>query len=246
MKRKIIWAIVLAAFAGISWQALRALGEIGKHPDKVWLHRCNSLEKLQEKHAEYPNFEVDLVYRKDGVFDVTHDSLKSINLNFAAYLQNVQNDTSHIWLDVKNLTQANARAMKLSLDSLLLRYNISKKRLIIESRNWQGLGTFTRDGYFTSCYVDYDKPSRLSKGEIQLAIKQLQKVVTSGNACALSFAGWWYDDIKQAFANQRIALLTWEHRKNQFELFFSARGKRMIEDPQLQVILVKDKGHYHR
>ncbi|WP_288510749.1 hypothetical protein [uncultured Prevotellamassilia sp.] len=66
------------------------------------------------------------------------------------------------------------------------------------------------------------------------------------NVCALSFAGWWYDDIKQAFANQPIALLTWEHRKNQFELFFSARGKRMIEDPQLQVILVKDKGHYHR
>lgn len=130
--------------------------------------------------------------------------------------------------------------------SLLLRYNISKKRLIIESRNWQELGTFTRDGYFTSCYVDYDKPSRLSKGEIQQAIKQLQKVVTSGNVCALSFAGWWYDDIKQAFANQPIALQTWEHRKNQFELFFSARGKRMIEDPQLQVILVKDKGHYHR
>lgn len=96
MKRKIFWAIVLAAFAGISWQALRALGEIDKHPGKVWLHRCNSLEKLQEKHAEYPNFEVDLVYRNDGVFDVTHDSLESINLNFAAYLENVQNDTSHI------------------------------------------------------------------------------------------------------------------------------------------------------
>ena len=103
------------------------MGEIDKHPGKVWLHRCNSLEKLQEKHAEYPNFEVDLVYRNDGVFDVTHDSLESINLNFAAYLENVQNDTSHIWLDVKNLTKANARAMKLSLDSLLLRYNISKK-----------------------------------------------------------------------------------------------------------------------
>ena len=90
MKRKIFWAIVLAAFAGISWQALRALGEIDKHPGKVWLHRCNSLEKLQEKHAEYPNFEVDLVYHNDGVFDVTHDSLESINLNFAAYLENVQ------------------------------------------------------------------------------------------------------------------------------------------------------------
>lgn len=65
-------------------------------------------------------------------------------------------------------------------------------------------------------------------------------------AFALSFPGWWYDDIKEAFAQQPIALLTWEHRKTQLELFLTPRGRRMINDPQLKVVLVKDKGHFHR
>lgn len=118
--------------------------------------------------------------------------------------------------------------------------------MIIESRNWQALEIFTRGGYFTSCYVDYDKPSRLSDAEKEAALKHLQGVVNSHKVCALSFPGWWYDDIKEAFARQPIALLTWEHRKTQLELFLTPRGRRMINDPQLKVVLVKDKGHFHR
>lgn len=77
-------------------------------------------------------------------------------------------------------------------------------------------------------------------------VNTLIRCVNSHKVCALSFPGWWYDDIKEAFAQQLIALLTWEHRKTQLELFLTPRGRRMINDPQLKVVLVKDKGHFHR
>ena len=59
--------------------------EIGRYPDKIWLHRCNSMEKLDEKHMIYPNIEVDLVFRENRKFDVTHDADTSFNLSLASY-----------------------------------------------------------------------------------------------------------------------------------------------------------------
>ena len=61
------------------------LRDIGRYPEKIWLHRCNSLEKLYEKQSRYPNVEVDLVFWKDRVFDVTHDVDTSFNLSLGSY-----------------------------------------------------------------------------------------------------------------------------------------------------------------
>ena len=41
--------------------------------------------KLYEKQSRYPNVEVDLVFRKDRVFDVTHDVDTSFNLSLGSY-----------------------------------------------------------------------------------------------------------------------------------------------------------------
>ena len=41
-----------------------------RHTDKLWLHRCNSVEKYAEMHPRYPNVEIDVVFRPDGYFDV--------------------------------------------------------------------------------------------------------------------------------------------------------------------------------
>ncbi|WP_288739316.1 hypothetical protein [uncultured Coprobacter sp.] len=43
-----------------------------------------------------------------------------------------------------------------------------------------------------------------------------------------------------------IDLLTWAHRSHPLELMFSPLGYRMRKDPQLSVILVKEKGTYHQ
>ena len=59
--------------------------EIGENPEKLWLHRCNSLEKMEEFAAKYPNIEVDIVYRGHGLFDITHDADTTFNLSIDAF-----------------------------------------------------------------------------------------------------------------------------------------------------------------
>ena len=62
---------------------------------------------------------------------------------------------------------------------------------------------------------------------------------------ALSFPGWWYSTIKENL-NRSIDLLTWKHRTTQWQLLLTPKGHKMLDDPELKVILVKDKGQYHR
>lgn len=222
-----------------------AFNEIDNHPDKIWLHRCNSIEKLHEKSTRYPNVEVDVVFRSDYTFDVTHDVDTSFHLSIDPYLDYLQKNDGKIWLDIKNLIPANKEIMLSVLDSLLHRYGIDKNRVIIESPSWQSLDVFTRKGYYTSYYVPYEKPGKLSKDDIDRCIRLLQKIVDQNTVRALSFPGWWYDDIKEKL-DRPIDLLTWKHRTTQFEMLLSPKGREMLADPQLKVILIKDKGRYHR
>ena len=69
-----VWKTVAGIVVGLAVCNLAvAFREVGRHKDKIWLHRCNSMEKLCEKEHRYPNVEVDLVFREDNTFDVTHD-----------------------------------------------------------------------------------------------------------------------------------------------------------------------------
>lgn len=225
--------------------AVKAIDEIGEYPDKIWLHRCNSMEKLYEKHEIYPNIEVDVVFRGDDRFDVTHDIDKSYELNLNLYFAYMQKSEGKIWLDIKNMTVANSLELLNDLNKLIAFYEINKNRLIIESSCWQALRLFTENGYYTSLYVIYDKPSHMDKSKVKNRISDLQEIIDKKVIKAISFPYWWYADIKKNL-NSTIDLLTWKHRSSQFQLLLSPIGKKMLCDPQLKVILVKDKGHYHR
>lgn len=219
--------------------------DIGCYPDKIWLHRCNSMEKLYEKYKAYPNIEVDIVFRGNRIFDVTHDTDTTFNLNLGSYFSYMKNKEGKIWLDVKNLTADNRLAALERLDWLVKHYRIRKDRIIIESSAWKALAAFTHQGYYTSYYVTYDEPCSLSDEEMNNSIEKLQDIADGGSVCALSFPGCWYETIKEKL-DRSIDLLTWEHRKSQLEVLLSPSGRRMLCDPQLKVILVKDKGKYHR
>ena len=202
------------------------LRDIGRYPEKIWLHRCNSLEKLYEKQSRYPNVEVDLVFRKDRVFDVTHDVDTSFNLSLGSYFSYMKDHEGKMWLDIKNLTAGNKHVALERMNEMTEYFQIAKDRLIIEGKNWKALEAFTQDGYYTSYYVTYDEPDK--------------EVVS-----ALSFPGYWYTEIKEGL-NRSIDLLTWKHRSSQLQFLLSSVGREMLADPQLKVVLVKEKGRFHR
>ena len=108
---RIIRFIGVACVIGLFFWCIVAIDEVGEHPDKIWLHRCNSMEKLYEHSERYSNFEVDIVFRQDSVFDVTHDIDTSFNLSIEPYFGYIQQNGGNLWLDIKNLDLQNVSAM---------------------------------------------------------------------------------------------------------------------------------------
>ena len=242
--RRIVVALVATlSIAGAVYFAL-ALAEVGKHKDKLWLHRCNSIEKLNEKYGDYTNVELDVCFR-DSVFDVTHDIDSSFGLNVEKYFAFFALHEGKMWLDLKNLTLENSDAVLAALSDLTKRYGVDRSRLIVESRTHKALRKLTKAGFYTSCYVDFAPPSELSDTDLSLCLDTLRAVADSGDVRALSFLGWWYETISERL-DRNIDLLTWEHRKTQLVFFLMPGSNAMLDDNRLKVILIKDKGKYHR
>lgn len=242
--KKILMGGVLLLLAALTYAVIISTG-IGDNPEKLWLHRCNSIEKMEEFAAEYPNIEVDIVYRGHGLFDITHDADTTFNLSIETFFARIGKSGSRIWLDIKNMTPSNVGSMFHDLDSLRCRRGIARQQLIIEGSSPDALATFTHKGYYTSFYVPYDKPSRLTESAKQACLDNLRAIADSRKVRAISFPGWWYSTIKQQLG-RNIDLLTWKHRTSEFELRALPEGQSMLRDPQLKVILIKAKGHYHR
>lgn len=240
MSRKFPWLLPVAAI-----YMLYAFSKIGDFPDKLWLHRCNSLEKMKEKQDRFPNIEVDLIYRGYGKFDVTHDADTTFGLYLDRYFPIIARSGNHLWLDIKNIDFTNYKEMCSALDSLCRHYKVEKEQLIVEGSNWKAMGEFTQKGFYTSYYVPFDNPSELSEQEEENCIRALQHIADSKMVSAISFPAWWYDDISEEL-NRPIDLLTWKHRTPEWLFMLSPEHHKMLESPQLKVILIKSKGEYHR
>lgn len=235
------FALVLAAYAWLSWW------QTGSRPDKIGLHRCNSLEKLAEVGKDYALIEVDVCIREDGKPDITHDTDTTFNLSLDAYFPHLRSHPgSRIWVDVKNLNEGNRQGFFRRLDSLCHRYSISHDRLIVESRQWALLPPRLPRGYHTSYYIDAPKPSGLSRSQIDSVIAQTDKVIATGHVRSISFPGWWYRHFRHAFKNRDITFLIWRHRTIEWELFLDPVGRMMLADERIGTILIKHKGTYHR
>ena len=109
----------------------------------------------------------------------------------------------------------------------------------------KALRKLTKAGFYTSCYVDFAPTSELSDTDLSQCLDTLRAVADSGDVRALSFPGWWYETINERL-DRNIDLLTREHRKTQLVFFLMPGSNAMLDDNRLKVILIKDKGKYHR
>lgn len=246
MKKATLY-ILLFLISLLALWALWTWNEVGNYPDKLWLHRCNSILKYEEQKSLYPHVELDLVVRENGVMDITHDTHTTYGLPLDSFFSHLSTHKakSRLWLDVKNLNAENQAFFAQQIDSLCHAHHINRDRLIIESRDTAALRPLTAHGFYTSYYVSFSKPSRLNDAAVDSCLHLLQDICDSHSVCALSFPGWWYGPIKKG-PNRSIDLLSWEHRTTQWEFLFLPYHRKMLHDPQLKVILLKSKGKHHR
>lgn len=123
---------------------------------KVWAHRVNTLERFLFLSKHFQGFEIDIIFNSSRDFlDVRHPPDASFNLSFEKYLQAAESKGKFFWLDVKNLTEDNEKAVLTCLNQLDENYKI-RNRIIIESNNILQLSKISEAGYFTSYYYDMD------------------------------------------------------------------------------------------
>lgn len=231
---------IFLAYAGYAWTLADT------YASRFWLHRCNSLEKLQEQSGSFTNFETDVCIRHDGAIDVTHDVDTSFGLSIEPFLQYLGiNHNSHMWVDVKNLNENNQAFFITQLDSIRNCCGVSKEQLIIESTEWHLLNPLTTQGYYTSCSIP-SSTDRLTEEETDSILNLIDDAVHSGEVRAISFHSSWYDKVRDRYDTDSIDFLTWQHESNRFTFMLRPLGITIAKDHRIKAILVTKKGKYHR
>lgn len=212
--------------------------------DKIWLHRTNTIEKLHEFEGKYKNFECDVQFVPElSDFRTGHDTPSSESLGL--YLDFLgQNPGRELWIDLKNLTLANCRQAESLLTQMLARSGASKEQLIVESRNWEALRHFTRNDYYTSCYLDIPDIDKMDDRERSERLDSVLQIARSGAVSAVSFPASYYVFLRDL--DFPVDMLTWEHRRWAWQLPFFSRSRAILKDGRIKVVLVKEKGRYHQ
>ncbi|GAA4270177.1 hypothetical protein GCM10022257_22780 [Hyunsoonleella aestuarii] len=130
---------------------------MGFYTSKIYGHRVNYLNKLQQAKSSFIGVELDLVYLEDlNLFDVRHPPEASTNFYFEDYLNEIgeENDLK-LWLDIKNLNSDNAENILARMDYLLKTHNRLRESILIETVFPDALSMFQKAGYTTSYYLPY-------------------------------------------------------------------------------------------
>lgn len=175
---------------------------------KIWAHKANSIEKLNEAKKMFSGVELDVVFYTNGnYFDVNHPPDKSISLSLTKYFQSQTSDSNYkYWIDFKNLNEENELLSSNSLDSITKLFKINKSNIIVESDNPQLLKSYNDKGFLTSYYL----PSRLhtrNEDSLKEALEQIKKNLISYKNIYISVEYKDYPIIKKHFPKQKK--LTW-------------------------------------
>ncbi len=203
------------------------------YPEKIWVHRVNSLEKLEEVKSKFSGVELDVVWEENH-FDVNHPPAKSINLSLTEYLYSVKRNDLGIWLDFKNLDSSNTLEALKKMDYLVKKFRLEKKNIIIESPEPKFLDLFKENGYLTSYYLPFGASS-YENDELQKFVEKVRKKSTNYPTNYFSATLGEYVYIKDLFPEQK--LLLWH-----LGGFETAKNKRRIYkallDKNVKVVLL--------
>lgn len=177
------------------------------YSDKIWVHRVNSVEKLQEVQDIYTGVELDVVYKiEDSIFDVNHPPAPSTGLNLHDFLGSIQNlNGQKLWLDYKNLNAENELISLSRLQTLCSQYGIPTKHIIVESMAPEYLGSFSKAGFKTSYYLP--RITGLPSDQEGVLVQKINKSLDDYSIHYISADKIHLQELKRLFPEKEI--LTW-------------------------------------
>ncbi len=197
-------------FSGSQYQILpfQSMNDLTRE-DKNWIKGVNSKEQLTRLDRDVAGFECDVYFDTTSKsFNVHHDEDKNIGYSLNELLQIYQqrNLQVGIWLDIKNLDQSNDTQVLRNLVSLRDKYKLINK-ILVESSHGQVLTSFCDSGFFTSYYVPFFNPYKISNDKLKVWADSIASVISNAKVDALS--GYYF---QSSFLNHyfpKYPVLTW-------------------------------------
>ncbi len=204
--------------------------------EKKWKKAVNTIEQINQLESNVPGFEIDVYFdTARNCFEVYHDSARYSSLDLAAILGVYKSKqlTASIWLDFKNLSAYNALPALRSLSALRDTYALQHK-LIIESSSPQYLQPFCDSNFFTSYYIPFFNPYRMSKKDLLKQLDHIDKMIHAYPVSALSGYYFQYPALKNYFPNHPI--LTWTDNAG-LSPVANLFNNKLLQDAGIKVIL---------
>lgn len=217
--------------------------------DKVWLHRCDSVEKFKELSSRYSGIEIDVIFHQNAKkFESSHDpvNLKDFPIEKILSAYKEAGSQQFIWLDFKNLSELNQVDSLEELKRLVTLYEIQPSKVWVESKSYKHLKLFKNAGFKTSYYFPYYDFNQMKPIEIDRVKEKTLNIVQSGSVDAISFFGNYFDFIKSVNLPKNIRILMLFDGINRKDFETSTFGKSILADPTVEAVLVREKGKYHR
>lgn len=242
-KKILMLGVVLVTFLIITYKGITTDFFLKKlHAEKIWVHRVNSIEKLQEVNFTYSGVELDVVFDTTlNIFDVNHPPAESIGLNLLEYLKSNKESKLNFWLDFKNLSTKNASQALERLEFLCAELNISKKQFIVEATQPELLKQFAKNGFQTSYYLHWPGLYQLSEENLNKTITQIKANIFPELAY-ISSSYHDYEIMQQHFPDQEKLLWLTEN-ETKFSSTIKEHWHRMeiANHPKTKVLLMQIK-----
>jgi len=216
----------------LPFQSMSDLTSEGKN----WIKGVNLKEQLNRLDQDVAGFECDVYFDTTSKsFNVHHDKDKSIGYSLDELLQIYQqrNLQAGIWLDIKNLDQSNDAQALQNLLSLRDKYKLQNK-ILVESGHAEVLTSFCDSGFFTSYYVPFFNPYKISNDKLKVWADSIASVISNVKVDALS--GYYF---QSSFLNHyfpRYPVLTWVE-KSSFSLVNFLFQKKIAADRSVFIVL---------
>ncbi len=207
-----------------------------KTTGKIWRKGVNSIQQFNALPGDIAGFEMDVYFdTTKNYLEVYHDSAGYSNLKIEELLKLYQskNLTAAIWLDFKNLTNANKQQSLNYILHIRENYNLQNK-MIIESSSPQLLKSFCDSGFYTSYYIPFFNPYLLTENENIAMVDTIAANITSYPSTALSGYYFQYPFLKNFFPN--YPLLTWAEDPA-LSLVSKIFNQQLMKDKQLKIVL---------
>jgi hypothetical protein len=207
---------------------------------RLWAHRVNSLERYDWLEAKFKGFETDIFFNDSThSFSVYHPPLPppADTLSLVRYLSHVDLQSKRFWLDTRNVNAGNAQAAMDALEATG-RMTELKKASIIELYDLGAAEQFAKQGYVVSLDMDAVWPKRMEqepayRDSVNNCLRQVPYVSQESSQLTL---------LKKIFPGKKMII--WHlYFKDYFRL---NRIQKLIDDPQVDIILMNIKSPYFR